>query len=245
VRGVFLVVAGLGIGACFSIPPDGGTSDTTGATASASTDTSASGTSTVSSSGTTATTSTTGSSSAGSTSGGSSSAGSSSGGSTSGGIDPTGDTDLTEHHIFVTTSQFESTFGGIAEADAICQQHAEDAALSGKWVALLASSQVDYTTRIAIGGPVYNMLDELVALTKDQLDGGTAQNPVVYTEDLQDIGTAWVWLGDGSDHCEDWTSAQPFTYGRYSQPMNLDSWYYGETYTDCFGTTAHLFCIDQ
>lgn len=212
------------------IPEDGGTDGTDSASASATaTDTtSASGTASTDPSTTGATTGVTVATTTDGTTG----------------VDPTGGA-LTEHHVFVTSTVYASAFGGLAMADTACAQRAAAAALPGTWIALLNDDQTEVADRITLVGPIYNMAEELVAMNEDELYGGTAQNPVVYDEEGQDVGDGWAWIGGGGDSCDNWTSAAEFTYGRYAIPAQADSWFWGEGVTDCFGVEAHLYCIDQ
>ena len=67
------------------------------------------------------------------------------------------------HLIFLSSGQLPPNFWGIDVADGACQAFATDAGLAGDWVAVISDANVAVRDRVVIGGPIRNMVDELVA----------------------------------------------------------------------------------
>jgi len=57
--------------------------------------------------------------------------------------------DLAVNFVFATSTSYPADFGGLAGADAICNQHAGDAGLPGTYVAWLSTTTVDARDRLA------------------------------------------------------------------------------------------------
>ena len=117
--------------------------------------------------------------------------------------------------VFVTSVGYPGNFGGLAEADAICQELAENAGLTGTWTAWLSDDNTDARDRIPDEGP-YKLLDlnqtivadDLADLTDSSLDA-----PIILDENGE-LPFTDVWTGTQPDgtrtvsNCSNWTNAE-------------------------------------
>jgi hypothetical protein len=120
---------------------------------------------------------------------------------------PTGDV----VSVFVTSGAgFEGDLGGLAGADAICQERAAAAGLPGTdWTAWLSDSTENAIDRIPDGQ--YRLVDGTqVADDKADLTDGRLKAEIILTENGQER-SASVWTGTGQNgngtlnNCNDWT----------------------------------------
>jgi hypothetical protein len=116
--------------------------------------------------------------------------------------------------VFVTATSHTGDLGGLAGADAICQQRAQAVNLSGTFRAWLSTENVDAIDRLSgargwvrvDGVPVVDSLEDLAA--------GRLLNPIRIDERGGDVGNVFVVTstrGNGTRHssyntCDDWTS---------------------------------------
>ncbi len=115
---------------------------------------------------------------------------------------------------FVRSASFNGNLGGLAGADAKCQETADDGGFGGVWTAWLSTSTVNAKDRIP--DTVYRRLDNaVVANSKADLTDGSIAAPISVADDGSNyIGGAGVWTGttqsglyDSSQNsCLDWTS---------------------------------------
>ena len=112
--------------------------------------------------------------------------------------------------VFVTAGAYQGDLGGLAGADAICQQSAEGAELPGTdWTAWLSDGTTNAVDRIPDGQ--YRLLNgTVVANSKADLTDGMLEAPI----NLNEYGQAqavFVWSatnldGTGTGNtCNDWT----------------------------------------
>lgn|GEM_PF-2858100 len=154
----------------------------------------------------------------------------------------TGDGDTCEPvGIFVTRSRYESGFGGLAGADAVCAQAAGDLGFTGTWQAILSDSSQSAAERLTIVGPILNPVGEVVAEDEADLFDGAIEGGVAYDQTGLPVVLGDVWTGtdnDGSrdgepdssapnDFCGDWTC--PDRYRRLTlrytgKGCNVTSW---------------------
>jgi PKD repeat protein len=125
--------------------------------------------------------------------------------------------------VFVTSEIYEGDFGGLAEADAICQAHATAAQLPGTWTAWLSDDNTDAIERIPEPGPdgKYHLLNPgsdpdrpIVADDLADLTDGSLDLPIDRDEYGKDVNGPWVWTGTQPDgtrtlsNCSNWTNAE-------------------------------------
>lgn len=120
--------------------------------------------------------------------------------------------------VFATSSSGLGNVGGLAAADAICNDLADSAGLGGEWVAWLSTSSVNAIDRLTPGsGPIVRASDTGTIIANDLADltDGSLQNIVVLDENGAMPPTLCVWTGTTTagvlegDTCSDWTVASP------------------------------------
>lgn len=146
--------------------------------------------------------------------------------------------------MFLTGNTYNGNMGGLAGADANCQNAAIAAGYPGSWKAVLSSSTVNARDRVTITYPVVRVTDgRLIAPTN--LWTGSILNP------LSDAaGYPHAWTGSSSDgnkstlFCNDWTdgsSGQSGIRGLANSPSS--AWF--ENGTKLCNETASLYCVEQ
>ena len=114
--------------------------------------------------------------------------------------------------VFVTQTAYQGDLGGLDGADAICQQRAEAAGLTGtNWKAWLSDNDAPATDRIPDGQ--YRLVDgTLVADNKTDLTDGLLKAPINLNE-YDQAQSGLVWTATNSDGtgtgntCNNWTDA--------------------------------------
>lgn len=155
--------------------------------------------------------------------------------------------------VFVTSTKHDGNLGGLAGGDAICQQRADEAGLTGTYLAWLSDSTGSPSTRfIQSPGPYVRtdgvqVADDYADLTDGDIDSH------ILTDENGIPGISSVKTGTAEDgtplttNCSDWTSAanvfeQPF--GSNNAPFfDLASWSSIST-TSC-PTELALYCFEQ
>ncbi len=127
---------------------------------------------------------------------------------------------LTEraNYVFVTSSEHTGALGGLAGADAICQQRATEASLPGMYVAYLSTSTNSARSRLD-SARGWQRTDGLPVIDlPSQLTSYLAWYPVSLDEAGNDVRpiSEQVWTGskvnsqvDGVATCMDWTVTTP------------------------------------
>ncbi len=129
--------------------------------------------------------------------------------------------------VFVTSTLYSPTLGGLAGGDARCQARAVAGGLSGTWRAWLADATGSPSTRFTRSGGAYQLLNGVtIALNWADLTDGTLLAPINLTE-LRGppptpnpfiLSEPTVWTGANAngtavagDNCVNWTSADTTT----------------------------------
>ncbi len=148
------------------------------------------------------------------------------------------------HTVFVSSSRIWADFGGLAAADSFCQALASAAGFGGLWKAVISHSSTSAQDRVEISGPVFSMTGALIATDAAGFWTGTAIN----TPDMSELGIpptdTVAWVGDGTEHCQDWTTTTPSEYGRQALTTDPNFWLYGATVGPC-SLQRSLLCISQ
>lgn len=118
-----------------------------------------------------------------------------------------------EFLMFVTTAAFSPNFGGIAGADTLCQSAAENADLTGTYVAWISAWDNNASSDLPMGKPLIRRDGAtIVANAEDLIQGSstTLQNPINLDQD-GNPATGYAWTGTnaldvwtGWD-CDNWT----------------------------------------
>ena len=160
----------------------------------------------------------------------------------------------TVHRIFATSSAHTGNLGGLSGGDSICQTRANEAALGGTWKAVLSSSATNASSRITIGGPVYNLRlgsaggRQIVATNSGTFWSTSHTNPIDFAETGATVGAA-VFTGTDtsgtkvtSQNCTDWTLGSGGSHAYGSSTSTSSNWIW--TSNNTCGTSSRIYCID-
>lgn len=156
------------------------------------------------------------------------------------------------YRVFVTSTTYNGNLGGLAGADAKCQERANAANLGGTWKAWLSDSSTSATTRLYHSEIPYKRLDgTIIANNWADLTDGSIQNKIMLSENQSFIQTAYSWTGtrangetDPNDpNCINWTSSTD--NGSYGNNYYTDNrWSIGGIGYPC-APLVHLYCFEQ
>ena len=158
--------------------------------------------------------------------------------------------------VFATSSSYQGNLGGLAGADAKCQERAAAAGLTGIYKAWLSDSTTDARDRLTHGSRPYKLVDgTTIANNWADLTDASLLAPINKTES-GGTPAMWTWsstLTDGSKaggaYCNDWTTTDPsHLYGAFGVGRTDSS---GEawTHTPSGGWYCEnyqvLYCFEQ
>jgi hypothetical protein len=161
-----------------------------------------------------------------------------------------------EHRVFITSVGHNGNFGGLAGADAFCQECADRAGLRQTYMAIMSDYLTAANTRIILNGGAIRIFDSAnqAYVVKSNGNLWDAQ-PLEHTITFDELGNAHsgdrVWTGtlpngegQGND-CYAWTSVQSFWLGAdgYSE-YTSSLWVYGNNEDPC-EFELRLYCISQ
>lgn len=159
--------------------------------------------------------------------------------------------------VFITSRAYAPVldFSGLGDADAICQQHATDAGLSGTFKAWLSDQLNSPSTRFTRSAGPYVLPDgTLVAAGWDDLVDCTNPNCLFHPIDLDEFQAPaagdYVWTGttqvgevDAAEGtCQGWTSAD---YGGAAGRVDSLGGWTSILYGRYCGLSLHLYCFQQ
>jgi hypothetical protein len=154
--------------------------------------------------------------------------------------------------VFVTSTLHQGNLGGLAGADAICQELAGAAGLSGTFKAWLSDATTSAADRLTHATVPYVRVDDIkVADDWTDLVDGVLDEPISIDENGAPVSRNAVWTGtddDGSnpalETCEGWTSAAGDLNGEAGSPHAVDrSWTTGPRIS-C-SASLPLYCFEQ
>jgi hypothetical protein len=142
--------------------------------------------------------------------------------------------------VFLTHTSFVAS----AVLDA-CQNSADAAALGGRWVPWLTTSDLDALDRVQGTGPWHRLDGELAFRNRAQL-AITPLVPISIDERLGDSFGADVWTGTTTGGrpgrlCSEWGGSS--FYGTHGYSNGIDSWTESSE-GDC-GSRRHVYCFEQ
>ena len=143
------------------------------------------------------------------------------------------------NRVFMTSTTYTANFGGIATADAACQDHADTAGLDGSFIALLGDDVIKPLDRVAgargwvdvAGWPIVD--DPATWLT------GGMFHPM-HRDERGLVGSAQAWFGAGLSTCASWTSVDVALNG--GVVSSRQSWFAFLVQT-C-SVSASLVCVE-
>ena len=159
--------------------------------------------------------------------------------------------------VFVTSGAWLGDLGGVAGADAKCQQEADAEGVPGTFLAWISTSTTSPASRFAKSPYRYELIDgTVIANDWDDLVDGSLQNPITLQVDGYETGWLFAWTGtdlDGTSYqgidCDDWTKTVN-TDGSYINggtgtiASTGGNWTY--SYAAVCGITPQpLYCFEQ
>jgi hypothetical protein len=124
--------------------------------------------------------------------------------------------------VFISSTERDGRFGGLAAADLVCANLATTAKLGGTWVAWLSVKNGAHAIdRLTSTGPWHLVTGELVASNKTQLVSGMLAHGIDRDERgaVPSITTDGAWTGTGVDgrfsgaDCNGWKAGEQGTLG--------------------------------
>lgn len=130
-----------------------------------------------------------------------------------------------QSRVFVTSTTTDGNIGGLAGADAICNNLAATAGLGGTWVTWLSTSTVDAIDRLQPPtiGPFVRAADPGVVIATDIMDltDGTLSNAIELDEAGMFATPNDAWTGTNEfgslalPNCQDWTTSDSLEEGTF------------------------------
>lgn len=164
--------------------------------------------------------------------------------------------------VFVTSTAVPANFGGVAQADKLCQDAAAGAGLAGTFQAWLSDSTTSPFKRAGQSTVPYQLVSGVrIAEDWDQLVASGPAAPIDVDERGQKVAdeamSAVVWTNTGRDgraesysmasnFCADWTNNAPTdqaVVGWMTKRMAADDWTFAVV-QPCTGS-ARLYCFQQ
>lgn len=154
--------------------------------------------------------------------------------------------------VFATSEVLDGKLGGLAGADALCQQLADGASLGGTWMAWLSDGEQGPAARFTTkGGPrPYHRVDgtAIAGDWADLIDGQLAA-PISLDEAGNDApGNVWTNTAiDGTPtdaHCDQWTTGTGGASGNRGHTNATDVQWTDADTKGC-QNSARLYCVEQ
>lgn len=166
--------------------------------------------------------------------------------------------------VFISSKTTQSNFGGLAQADAICQSAAAGAGLSGTYKAWLSTSGVNASTRLSHSSVPYVLVDGTVVAS--DWNGLVSGAPLKSAIDLDESGlyipydsttySGCTWTGStagggySGETCGDWTVSEDCTTVAYDGTSGIDSlssaaWTTGGVSGCCTVQSYAFYCFEQ
>lgn len=159
---------------------------------------------------------------------------------------------------FVTSTPVSVTqIGGLDSADKLCTQLANEAGLTGKYVAWLSGGGQGPAARLTHSMRAWHRLDEeLIASNWEDLTDASLLAPIQVSENLAPVvgvggcGECPVWTATDIEgqvlagDCEGWTAASQMAANIGECTLATALWTYGCPVVEC-DAMARLYCFEQ
>jgi hypothetical protein len=158
--------------------------------------------------------------------------------------------------VFVTGGTYKGDLGGLAMADAKCQDLADAAGLGGQFKAWLSTPMDPVSARIGAGfNGIYQLpkgkqIDEpLIAVGWGELISGSLKHPINRDQAGITVGQLFVWTGTGAKgdsltkNCALWGSSMFSDEGQVGDSGAQDSTWTNNSTAKC-GISAGLYCFE-
>ena len=163
--------------------------------------------------------------------------------------------------VFVTSQEFTGALGGLAEADAKCNELAASANLEGEYQAWLSDSNTSVADRFRAKDGVYiDVLGNLIADSWTDLTDGNLDHPIQYDETgtLQNAPYTRAWTGTDSrgllrsnsgNNCDDWNTddwntGEPTPMGLVGVATVTNFYWTQANFLQC-NSLSRLYCFQQ
>ncbi|MDO8592633.1 MAG: dockerin type I domain-containing protein, partial [bacterium] len=159
--------------------------------------------------------------------------------------------------IFVTSTSYTGSLGGLAGADAKCQARATVGGLTGTWKALMSDNTTNAKDRL---GTAWDLLADILGMPLisrasiwDTTSGYNVLNFYFYTTELGTKSGAsfGVWTGTDSSgnkttfNCQNWSSNYYLNYSTTGRIGDLDyKWINNQSNAVC-NANYYLYCFEQ
>lgn len=174
----------------------------------------------------------------------------------SGSPDVPGDAGPIRKRVFVTSASYNGNLGGIAGANAKCEQAAEDASLDGEWIAWISTAADLVVDRIVDVGPWYLVDEEtLVADGKAQLTALSGDPELHHAIDMTESGNTLLggpaWTGTKADGtvgvntCSGWGSNSGLPTAGLSGDLDQAGAYWTDHINSGCDFQLRLYCFEQ
>jgi uncharacterized repeat protein (TIGR02543 family) len=160
--------------------------------------------------------------------------------------------------VFVTSETFtwsSSPPVGAAGGDAGCLSFAQNAGLTGNWLAWLSDATTSPSIRFTQNTIPYVTLDgTVIANNWTQLTSGTLQNAIMHDQNGAAVAASYVWTGTNANgtavtsistnDCNNWTAGTSGYSGTVGYLQYPNSEWTNDTSYSCLNT-ARLYCFQQ
>ena len=155
--------------------------------------------------------------------------------------------------VFLSSSPFPATFGGVSGADAFCQTLADNAALGGTYRAWLSDGSQSPANRFTRSTAGYVLVDGTTSIASDwsDLTDGTIAASIVLSEAGGTPGGVAVWTATNAagqsagTSCLGWTSGNPFDTALVGIATSAEPAWWTQNETRACDDLAHLYCFEQ
>ncbi len=165
-----------------------------------------------------------------------------------------GHTPGTALRVFVTSELFGPDFGGLSEADGLCQRAANLAKLPGRYLAWLSVGTSTPANRFGHDGPYARVDGVVVAASWSELIDGVLDAPISVTEDGLNLSAAadeYAWTDTkvdgtsaGGEACGRWTGKGTPAPEVGSVSATNGEWTSGPAHI-CRAWRHRLYCFEQ
>ncbi|MBI2329974.1 S8 family serine peptidase [Candidatus Daviesbacteria bacterium] len=169
---------------------------------------------------------------------------------------PTPAPTLPPSRVFITSTSYAADFGGLTQADTICQESANSANLGGIWKAWLSDSKISAASRLTHSTSPYVLLDgTVIASNWNDLTDGTLFASISLTETKrQSEGVIWtntnfdgtIVQTDAANTCDDWKSKERTKKSVVGSGLSIDPHWSNLGGLDrCNEFQSGLYCFEQ
>ena len=158
----------------------------------------------------------------------------------------------TSKRIFVTSTGYTGSLGGLAGGDAKCQQAADAARLGGTFRAWLSDGTTSASARLAHSTLPYVLVNGVqVAASWTDLVDGTLAHAIDLDENGANVGDREVWTGTYTNgntyypHCSGWSDGTTAADGWVGLASRTDSSWSQIYPQHCERTNPSLYCFEQ